>query len=125
MDPIATWHSSPPGTADATEPETWGSLGRVAPAVGAARIGAVDVTDEELTAQALAAETDAPLDADAVPLWPPQAPGAGMLGAWYMPPARTRHLYGWRRPVVIAIVTTLVLLEALGLCSVFGQVVVG
>jgi hypothetical protein len=42
-----------------------------------------------------------------------------------MPAATSFGLRGWKRPVLLGVVVTLVVLEALGLCSVFGQVVVG
>lgn len=47
-----------------------------------------------------------------------------MLPSWYMPALRGR-LFGWRAGVVVVIVATLLTLEILGLCSAFGQVVIG
>lgn len=83
----------------------------------------IEISDDELTTMALAAGADSPLGADAVPLH--LGPSYAMLGSWYMAPISTKRLSGWRMPVVIAIVATLVALEALGLCSIFGQVVIG
>ncbi len=42
-----------------------------------------------------------------------------------MPAASASRVSGWRTPVVVTLVVTLLVLEALGLCSVFGQVVAG
>ena len=43
------------------------------------------VSDEELTALALAADPDAPIEADAVPLAQYLGDHAGLLPDWYMP----------------------------------------
>jgi hypothetical protein len=82
-------------------------------------------SDDELEALALGAQPDAPLDDDAVPINLFGDPISGLLPSWYMPPAVARHVTGWRTPVIVAIVAVLLGLEALGLCSIFGQVVVG
>jgi hypothetical protein len=85
----------------------------------------VAIDDEELASLALAADLDEPVPPDAVAL-SLVGPSAGpALSAWYMPAVTAAHTSGWCRPVVIGIVVTLLALEALGLCSVFGQVVVG
>jgi len=79
------------------------------------------LSDAELTELALAADPDQPLDPDAVPIsaYLGQLPGA--LPDWYMPPATTRVGKRWRIPVVLVIVGAFLLIEALGLCSTFGQ----
>jgi hypothetical protein len=85
-------------------------------------------TDEELTWLALAADPDAPLDEDAPSVSELFGVTAGaLLPAWYMPSPMSgrRHLTGWRRWVVIAVVVTFVLIEAAGLCSTYGSIVVG
>ena len=81
------------------------------------------VTDEELTALALAADPDGPLDPDAVPLsfYLSQLPG--QLPEWYMPAAATR-IRRWRWPVVVAVVAALLLIAGSGLCVTYGQIVV-
>lgn len=84
-----------------------------------------EIGDDELTQLALASDPDAPLPDDAVPFASASGLPAIGLGAWYMPAATSFGLRGWKRPVLLAVVVTLVVLEALGLCSVFGQVVVG
>jgi len=82
-------------------------------------------TDKELTALALAADLSAPLDLDAVPIDEYLGQLPSTLPSWYMPAAMARPGKAWRVPVVLTLVTAFVVLEALGLCSVFGHVVVG
>jgi hypothetical protein len=80
------------------------------------------LTDDELTALALAADPDAPLDADAVPLHVHLAQFAGAaLPQWYMAPATAGRGKRWRTPVVVAIIAAFLLIEGLGLCNTFGQ----
>ena len=82
----------------------------------------VPLTDAELTALALAADPDAPLDDNAVPLHIHLAQFAGTaLPQWYMAPAMARRGPHWRTPVVLAIIAAFLLIEALGLCNTFGQ----
>ena len=85
------------------------------------------VTDDELTGLALAADPDAGVAADAVPLQEllgsKEAAGADdLLPAWYMPApmAVTGVLRGWRRRVVLLIVASFVLITAYGLCTTYG-----
>jgi hypothetical protein len=83
----------------------------------------VGFTDAELTELALAADPNAPLDVDAVPLgeYLDQAPG--LLPPWYMPAPMARRSPSWRLPVVLVIVAAFLIIEAFGLCSTFGQLV--
>jgi hypothetical protein len=81
------------------------------------------LTDEELTALALAADPEAPIDAAAVPLSVYLAQVPGLLPGWYMPPAMAASGSRWRTTVILAIVAAFVLIEAWGLCSTYGQVV--
>ena len=82
----------------------------------------VPLTDAELTALALAADPDAPLDDNAVPLHIHLAQFTGTaLPQWYMAPAMARRGPRWRTPVVLAIIAAFLLIEALGLCNTFGQ----
>jgi len=81
-------------------------------------------TDEELTALALAADPDTPLDDDAVSLWeltgdrPEQR-----LPEWYMPsPMGGRLLGGWRRRVIILVIVSFLTIDAYGLCNTYGWV---
>ena len=86
-------------------------------------VSEVELTEAELTELALAADPDAPLGEDAVPLsvYLDQAPG--LLPSWYMPSPMARPVKGWRIPVVVVIVAAFVIIEAFGLCSTFGQLV--
>ncbi len=81
-------------------------------------------SDDELSELALAAGLIDTVDDAAVPL-DIAASRRGLLPTWYMPPLVVARVGGWRRPVVIGIVAALLVLEGLGLCSVFGQVVIG
>jgi hypothetical protein len=85
----------------------------------------VGFTDAELTSLALAAEPDAPIDQDAVPLaiYLGQAPGP--LPEWYMPSTIARIHRWWRLPVVMTIVGAFLIIEALGLCNTYGTLGLG
>lgn len=76
-------------------------------------------TDEELAELALAADPDAPIDADAVPFGQP-ARDAALLPEWYMPvPGPVRRT----RPRVVAvsaIIASLILVNGAGLCVTYG-----
>lgn len=78
-----------------------------------------EITDEELTALALAADPDAPIDPDAEPFGAATSAGA-LLPDWYMPgPAPFRRT----RPRVMAvavIIGALLLVNAAGLCVTYG-----
>jgi hypothetical protein len=87
------------------------------------------LTDDELTALALAADPDFEVDDDAVPFWD-VAPGPSeddLLPAWYMPSprTRTRQLHGWRRSVVLLLIASFILINAAGLCVTYGWVQFG
>ena len=81
--------------------------------------------EDELCALALAADPMVVPAVDAVPLGVYLGQDEGLLPAWYMPAPMARFRPGWRLPVVLAIVGAFVVIEAAGLCSTFGQVVVG
>jgi hypothetical protein len=91
-------------------------------------VGSEVPDDAELSELALAAaDPNLPIADDARPVaevlgWP-----TGALPAWYasapVPGARQRRR--WQRAVVVGLVGTFVVLEALGLCTVFGHLVVG
>jgi hypothetical protein len=90
--------------------------------------GTVDVdpgtfTEAELTALALAADPNGPIDDDAVTVAEFLGQSDGLLPAWYMPSPMVRSGKPWRIPVVVAIVAAFVIIEAFGLCSTFGQLV--
>ena len=83
-------------------------------------------TDEELTAEALAADPDSAVAGDAVCLWDLiGSPSGQLLPEWYMPApiGGTRLLRGWRRRVAFLVIASFILIDAYGLCSTYGQVV--
>jgi hypothetical protein len=88
----------------------------------------VVVDDEELTRQALAADPDAPIPADAAP-WcaHPEAAAATGMGDWYMAPIGQGAgvSRGWRRRVAIGTVAAIGLINAAGLCITYGHVTLG
>jgi hypothetical protein len=87
-----------------------------------AELGEGRLTDAELTSLAMAADPDAPLSDDAIPLSLHLAQFAGAaLPQWYMAPATSRSGQRWRTPVVVTIIAAFLLIEALGLCNTFGQ----
>jgi len=78
----------------------------------------VEITDEELEAEALAADPDSPLAADAEPFG--GAPDSGLLPEWYMPidgPVRRTRT---RRIVVVGVIVSLVVVNGAGLCVTYG-----
>jgi hypothetical protein len=81
-------------------------------------------SDEELTALALSEEIDTPLSEDAVPFDFGQGDGSSLLPTWYMPPVVTRLRYRSWRTVVIVLVLAFLFIEAAGLCSTYGQLVI-
>ena len=83
------------------------------------------VSDDELTMLALSGDPDCPLARDARPIEFHSSRVTHALPRWYMPEVAVTRFSGWRLPVALGIVVVLVALEALGLCSVFGQVVIG
>jgi len=85
------------------------------------------VPDEELAAEALAADPDALVPDDAVSVWSLGSSEDGaLLPGWYMPtPAggRGRHSRA-RTQVVYLLVAAFLLINAARLCSAYGRVVI-
>jgi hypothetical protein len=79
------------------------------------------ISDDELTALALSADPDLPLDPDAVPIGVYLANSAPPLPEWYMAPVMARHSGRRQKAVILAVVGSFVLIEAFGLCSTYGQ----
>jgi len=82
-----------------------------------------EFTDAELTVLALAADPDQELDADAVPFVDDTEGSYGPLPDWYMPPLRSTRRSPWRTGIIIFVVVSFLLIEALGLCVTYGQLV--
>lgn len=80
------------------------------------------ISEAELTALALAADPDQPLDSDAVPMseYLSDQP-VGLLPEWYMAPVMTRHLRRVPQLMVMVVIGAFVVIEAFGLCSTYGQ----
>ena len=76
-------------------------------------------TDEELTALAMAADPDAPLDPEAVPIGCYLSQTPGLLPAWYMPPAVARGRRWWM-PVIVVVILGFLVVDAFGLCATYG-----
>ena len=80
------------------------------------------ISDAELTALALAADPDAPLDDDAVPFASPDAALGtnGLLPAWYMPPVASFRASRPRRVAIAVLVAAFVAASGAGLCVTYG-----
>jgi hypothetical protein len=86
----------------------------------------VVISDEELTALALAADPDQVVPDDAVPFRVDlDRDDSSLLPDWYMPAPDAGAIArpGWRRRVGVGLVATFVLINAAGLCSTYGSVV--
>ena len=80
------------------------------------------ISDDELTALALAADPDPVIDADAVPFAALHGEYGDLLPAWYMPAPSTAG--GSRRRnamVATVVIASLLLVNALGLCITYGR----
>ena len=86
------------------------------------------LTDDELSALALAADPDTDVGDDAVCLWDLAPTGTPqLLPSWYMPSpvGGPAILTGWRRRVarfsIAFIVMSFLAINAYGLCNTYGQ----
>jgi hypothetical protein len=89
---------------------------------------AVELSDDELAALALAADPDPVLGDDAVPIRPLDQPADHpLLPSWYMPaPASSMGSRpGWRRRVAVTVVASILAINAAGLCVTYGPVTFG
>lgn len=77
-----------------------------------------DVTDDELTLEALAADPDAPVPDDAVP-FDAGTLDAGLLPEWYMPPPIGRRTPG-RTAVLASTAIALFIINVGGVCVTYG-----
>ena len=80
------------------------------------------LSDAELAALAMAADPDAPLEPDAVPIgvYLGSVPDGG-LPDWYMAPVTAGRSGRLRRTVILGLIGAFLLIEAFGLCSTYGQ----
>jgi hypothetical protein len=83
--------------------------------------GVPTITDAELTALALAADPDQPLDPDAVPLNEYLSNSVSLLPEWYMAPVVARHISRVPQLIVLVVISAFLVIEAFGLCSTYGQ----
>jgi hypothetical protein len=79
----------------------------------------VGITDDELTALALAAQPNPVIPEDAVPIGVHLSQLGAPLPLWYMPPV-IRSGRRWKAPVVLAVVLAFLLIDAMGLCNTYG-----
>jgi hypothetical protein len=79
-----------------------------------------DITDDELTTLALAADPDQPVAPDAVPISLSTEAPQGLLPEWYMPPPMSAGRGSARRWLLSGIVLILVVINGAGLCVTYG-----
>jgi hypothetical protein len=96
------------------------------PASTASDIGAMGeaqmFTDAELEELALAADPNQPIDPDAVPLDVWLGESVDLLPSWYMAPVTARRrLRKGPLFLILLVIATFVAIEAVGLCSTYGQ----
>ena len=78
-----------------------------------------EISDEELTALALAADPDVPVPDDAVPFGDNDPTKFALLPAWYMPAPGLRRSRG-RAAVMLAFAASLVVINIGGFCVTYG-----
>ena len=78
------------------------------------------LSDDELTALALAADPHAGFDADAVPFGVDDR--RALLPSWYMPMPSVSGRSRPRAVVIGVVVTSLLVLNAVGLCVTYGSI---
>lgn len=77
------------------------------------------ISDDELTALALAADPNAPIDENAVPFAPTGDLGPSLLPEWYMPAPSLRR--STPRTVVLAsVAVSLFVINVAGVCVTYG-----
>lgn len=78
----------------------------------------VDITDDELAAEAMAADPDVDVPEGAVPFGVPES--AGLLPDWYMPATGPVRRTRARRIAVAGLILSLLVVNAAGLCVTYG-----
>ncbi len=96
-----------------------------------------EISDDELTLLALAADPDMAVPDDARPIWEHlggwehrgdwEHLGNALLPSWYMPAPAAPALRGrgWKRVVALVVVAAFLGINALGLCSAYGWIAIG
>jgi hypothetical protein len=88
-------------------------------------IGDGTISDEELTALALAADGDDRVPDDAVPLMAFDGDDGddGLLPSWYMPAAAPSHnaRRGWRRLAAFSVIAAFLMIDCYGMCNTYGD----
>ena len=81
------------------------------------------ISDEELAAEAMAADPFPSLDHARSIHELIGPPGTSTLPEWYMPAIASGagRVHGWRRATVFTFIAALLVIEAFGLCSTYGQ----
>ncbi|MEO5678035.1 MAG: hypothetical protein ABIS47_00015 [Acidimicrobiales bacterium] len=97
------------------------------PSTDAAEVeGDQPLSDDELTALALAADPETRAADDAVSLWDVAGWNDGeLLPTWYMPAPMRRSSSRWQRWVIGLVVASFLLIDGYGLCSTYGTVSFG
>jgi hypothetical protein len=86
-----------------------------------------EISDDELTQLALAADPDAEIPSDAVPLSELFGDDTGsLLPSWYMPAVARHAVHGrrWKRVVVILVILIFLAIDAYGLCNTYGSITI-
>jgi hypothetical protein len=81
------------------------------------------ISDDELTALALAADPVEQLDEDAVALGA-DAPFGELLPTWYMPSPVTNTRKRWHVVLAVLVIVGFVVINLFGLCITYGRLVV-
>ena len=81
--------------------------------------GPIEISDEELTALALAADPDTPVPDDAVPFDDQGRATVALLPEWYMPAPGGRRGRG-RTAVMLGVAVSLVVVNIGGFCVTYG-----
>ena len=83
------------------------------------------LTDQELAREALEADPDQPLPADAVPFRDERDDGPELLPEWYMPRPAHGRVTPARRVVGLALVAAALVINGLGFCLTYGHLTAG
>lgn len=79
-----------------------------------------ELTDWELTQEALAADADAPIHPDAVPFDDGRGHGADLLPVWYMPAPSVSSATRVQKVGAVVCVAAMLGVTGAGLCTTYG-----